>query len=632
MIRGPKVARRTAIGAFGSLAAAATISGRASSQVRGNELTLLYPHESATRSTRDLSGIWKFKLDPDDAGEGASWFNGLGADARNIPVPCSWNDLFDDARNYFGAAWYQLDFEIDDAWAARQLLLRFGSVSYRAKAWLNGVLIGEHEGAHLPFVFDATAAARPSASNRLVVMVENKLRLDRVPAIPDPETARIHTLHFPQTTYDFFPYAGIHRPVHLMAVPRTHVDDLTVVTTFSGSTGRVDVDISVAGGWTGDAKVTIAGDGRTATESVRIQNGRGSARVAVPSVRLWQPDDPFLYKLSVVLGNGVDEYGMKIGVRTVAVRGRELLLNGKPIFLRGFGKHEDFPLHGRGLDLASIIRDFELLKWLGANSFRTSHYPYSEEAMAMADEYGLLVIDETPAVSLVFMDPPRVIDARYRALEESVTRLIRRDKNHPCVIMWSLANEPLEKPFQSSVEAPPSAIPTGTEFFRKLFAHGRSLDKTRPFTLVSVHWGPSEWVGLGDVISTNSYNGWYGISGRLDDAEKALNGEVQRLFDVHPNKPIFYSEFGADAIAGMHAQPPEMWSEEYQAEIIDIYLRTIAKYPGVIGSHPWAFADFRTPQGVLRAGALNQKGVFTRDRRPKLAAHLLRRRWKGEGR
>ncbi len=624
------VDRRTAIGSAGGLALTAALPSAAAAQRSDAELTLLYPHESATRATRDLSGLWRFKLDREDRGEAERWYEGL-RETRSIPVPCSWNDLFDDARNYFGQAWYQLDFEVEDAWRDRKILLRFGSVAYRAKVWLNGILLGEHEGAHLPFLFDATTAVRLQDENRLVVMVENKLLLDRVPAIPDKETAKLHTEHYPQTTYDFFPYAGIHRPVHLMALPRQHVSDLTVVTTLDGTTGIVDLDLAVAEGWSGTATVTIAGTSRPVSASVAVRGGAGRGRLTIPNVRPWGPEDPYLYELTVTLGRGADEYRMKIGVRTVAVRGCELLLNGKPIFLRGFGKHEDFPLHGRGLDLAALVRDFELLKWIGANSFRTSHYPYSEEAMMLADEYGLLVIDETPGVSLVFMDSPRVIEARYKALEAALTRLVLRDKNHPCVILWSLANEPLDKPFQTTNVAPPSAIPAGTRFFQRLFAHGRTLDRTRPLALVSVHYGPAEWVGQGDIICTNSYNGWYGISGRLEDAERALDAEIGALAKRHPGKPIFYTEFGADAIAGMHAQPPEMWTEEYQAAIIDIYLRTIAKHPEVIGSHPWAFADFRTPQGVLRAGSLNNKGVFTRDRRPKLAADLLRRRWNPGG-
>ena len=314
-------------------------------------------------------------------------------------------------------------------------------------------------------------------------------------------------------------------------------------------------------------------------------------------------------------------------MRTIGAKGDKLLLNGKPVFLRGFGKHEDFPIHGRGLDVPSIIRDFELLKWIGGNSFRTSHYPYSEEAMMLADEHGLLVIDETPAVSLVFADPPEIQEARSKQLRQDIIDLVRRDKNHACVIMWSLANEPLVKPFHTVDPEPPGGKETGLKFFTPLFDLARQLDSTRPVTLVSVQGGPSEWQALGDVICVNSYQGWYSLSGQLDLAEGALKNDVAKLREKHPNKPIMYTEFGADAVAGMHAHPPEMWTEEYQADMIEMYIRVLADYPFIVGTHPWAFADFRTAQSIMRIGALNHKGVFTRERKPKLAAHRTRALW-----
>ncbi len=274
-----------------------------------------------------------------------------------------------------------------------------------------------------------------------------------------------------------------------------------------------------------------------------------------------------------------------------------------------------------------LVRDYQLLKWIGANSFRTSHYPYAEEALMLADEYGFLVIAETPGVSLVFMDPPEIIDARYRQLEAQLGELVRRDKNHPCVILWSLANEPIPKPFHTTNEAPAAAIETGRRFFSKLFDKVRQLDDSRPAALVSVHNGPAEWVGLGDVICTNSYNGWYAVSGRLDAAGETLERELVALRARHGDKPIIFTEFGADANAGAHAHPPVMWSEDYQADLIELYWRVLRRHPYVIGAHPWAFADFKTPQSIMRVNGLNQKGVFTRDRQPKLAATRLRELW-----
>jgi beta-glucuronidase len=628
------VTRRQAIGGLGVAAAAtgAVAAGAAAAQpalARG-PASLLYPHESATRASRDLSGLWRFQLDPQDRGETDRWFEAGLPKPRKIPVPCSWNDLFDDARDYFGTAWYETEFRLDPGWRGRRVNLRFGSAVYHARVWLNGQYLGEHVGGHLPFAFDVTGLAHDDRPNRLTVSVENKLLVDRVPAAPDAKTARMSQVDYPQTTYDFFPYCGLHRPVVLHATPDTHLQDLTVTTGLAGDTGTVDVALAVSGGWSGPATITLTGGPKPVTVAVEVRGGAGVGHARLPGVRAWAPEDPFLYGLTVRLGGAtpVDEYALKIGVRTIEVKGSQLLLNGKPVFLTGFGKHEDFPLHGKGLDLPVLVRDFELLKWIGANSFRTSHYPYSEESLMLADEYGFLVIAETPGVSLVFMDPPDVIEARYRQLEGALSELIHRDKNHPCVILWSLANEPIPKPFHTVNETPAGAVATGTNFFRRLFAKARELDKTRPLSLASVQNGPPEWVGFGDVICTNSYNGWYAVSGDLPAAIATLEKELAALRAYHGDKPVMFTEFGADAIAGVHAQPPEMWSEDYQADLIEAYYRALRRHPFVIGTHPWAFADFKTAQSIMRVGSLNQKGVFTRDRRPKLAAHRLQGLWR----
>jgi beta-glucuronidase len=445
------VTRRGAVGAAGfALAAVAADAAQAavSKPASGGSPGLLYPHESASRATRALGGTWRFKTDPADVGEGQGWANGL-SDFRLIPVPSSWNDIFDDVRNYVGSAWYETEFRIEKGWRGQRIHLRFGSVNYTAKVWLNGRLVGDHVGGHLPFAFDVTDKISLEGENRLTVLVENKIRLDRVPAVPDLSKVHMHTIHFPQTAYDFFPYAGIHRPVLLFTTPDVHLADVTVRTSLDG---KVSVELVVNSAWSGTASVVVADDKGEARANIVLKGGRGSGVVSVAAPRPWSPEDPHLYRLTVRLAD--DEYVLKIGIRTVTVRGDALLLNGKPVFLRGFGKHEDFPIHGRGLDVPSIVRDFELLKWIGANSFRTSHYPYSEEAMMLADEYGLLVIDETPAVSMVFMDPPEIIEARRRQLASDMEALVRRDKNNPCVIMWSLANEPLVKPFHTTDPEP----------------------------------------------------------------------------------------------------------------------------------------------------------------------------------
>jgi beta-glucuronidase len=251
--------------------------------------------------------------------------------------------------------------------------------------------------------------------------------------------------------------------------------------------------------------------------------------------------------------------------------------------------------------------------------------------MMLADRYGFLVIGETPGVSLTFADPPAVIARRHRQLLDDIADLVSRDKNHPCVVLWSLANEPLTKPFHSLDDPPADAVAKGTAFFADMFAQVRALDRTRPAAIVSVHGGPVEWVSQGDVICTNSYNCWYAVSGRIDDARATLDREIRALHDKCGAKPIIVTEFGADAMSGSHAQPAVMWTEDFQSDLIEAYLDVLDALPFVVGTHPWAFADFRTSQNIMRVGSLNLKGVFTRDRKPKEAARMLHRRWGKQG-
>jgi beta-glucuronidase len=271
------------------------------------------------------------------------------------------------------------------------------------------------------------------------------------------------------------------------------------------------------------------------------------------------------------------------------------------------------------------IRDYELLKWVGANSYRASHYPYAEEAMQLADRLGLLVINEIPAVGLNFEDPEELITQRLTQCQQQLRELIARDKNHPSTIMWNVANEPMGG-VPLGGQSVPQAVEAGMRFFRQLYAETYRLDSTRPVTLVGVQQGVREWHGIFDVVCVNAYYGWYTQSGRLELGRQALARELDELHQAF-GKPIIITEFGADTLPGVHNTPPEMWTEEYQVEFLRSFLEVAAERPFLVGMHVWNFADFKTGQGTMRAAAMNHKGVFTRDRRPKMAAHFLRSRW-----
>ncbi|WP_414476071.1 beta-glucuronidase [Microvirga sp. M2] len=580
----------------------------------------------------DLSGLWQFQMDPQGEGEAQGWFRALPA-PRVIPVPCSWNDLFDDARTYLGLAWYRTEVWVPAGWRGRRVYLRIGSATYAAKVWVNGTLVMEHLGGSLPFAAEITERLAWDRPNIIAIAVENEPRPDRVPPGPAPGGGGVLGVAggFPGTTYDFFPYTGLHRQVWLCAVPDVHIDDITAVTTIEDTDGIVSVTVAAAGDYAGEGQARLGG----IEVDLAFRSGAAEATLRVPAARFWSPQDPHLYPLTVTLTDNqrvTDTYTLDIGIRTVAVRGDQLLLNGQPIKLTGFGKHEDFALSGRGLNLPMWIRDYELLRWIGANSYRTSHYPYPEEVMQLADRLGVLVINEIPAVGLNFAVPEPLTQQRLAQALTELRELIARDKNHPSTLMWSVANEPVARPPNGnepqSQPQKQEAIEAGTQFFRRLYEEAYRLDGTRPVTLVGVGGGPREWHEPFDVVCINRYYGWYALGGQLDRAAQVLARDLDELHQVY-GKPIIITEFGADTLPGVHADPPEMWSEEYQVEFLRRYLDVAAQRPFMAGMHVWAFADFKTTQGVGRAGGMNLKGVFTRDRRPKMAAHFLRSRWVG---
>jgi beta-glucuronidase len=312
------------------------------------------------------------------------------------------------------------------------------------------------------------------------------------------------------------------------------------------------------------------------------------------------------------------------------VRDSKFLINGELFYFKGFGKHEDFAIHGRGFDAVVNVKDIGLLKWIGANSFRTSHYPYSEELMRLADREGLVVIDEVPAVGMQLTigstlsgtPPPK--EPTWKALHtgeahaQAIRELIARDKNHACVVMWSIANEPA------------SEDEGAYEYFQPLAALARAQDpQHRPVTIVPnpmANADNNKTTDLVDVLAINRYFGWYVASGRLEVAQALLRADLEAWGRVAPGKPLMLTEYGADTVAGLHDTPPTMFTEEYQVAFLRANNEVVDTFPNFIGEMVWNFADFATSQGIVRVQG-NKKGVFTRDRKPKMAAHALRERW-----
>jgi len=582
-------------------------------------MTPLHPQLNAFRQRFDLSGFWEFCFDPGDRGRERRYAEGLIAaraeGRRPIAVPGSYNDQFEAGRDYLGPVWYERRFDLPWGFRGQRLFVRFGSVNYHATVWLNGALLGEHEGGHLPFAFEITDRAA-SEQNVLVVRVEGELRPDRVPPgnVPEGPLDSFSNLPYPAGSFDFFPYAGIQRSVLLFTLPEAAILDVTFTTRLEGAAAVACVVVETDAA-AGDVRARLCGFDAEVSAQSSLAGGRAALEMRVPDARRWAAGEPNLYSLHVELLRGeavVDRVTLEVGLRTVAVEGDALLVNGEPVYLRGFGRHEDFPIAGRALPPPVVIKDYAMLRWLGANSFRTTHYPYSEEMMDLADRLGFLVIDETPAVGLFFA--PAGLEERGAACRQFTEELIRRDKNHPSVIAWSLANEPH------------SRRPEAAPFFRALVDLARELDPSRPVTLVSYMGEPEEAFDFCDFVCLNRYNGWYTEAGRIDEGVSRLSNELDR---VHRRfqKPIVLSEFGADAVPGLHGEPPELFTEEYQAELITAFVRMLRDKPYVVGEHVWNLCDFKTGQAIHRVGGINYKGVLTRDRRPKQAARALRELW-----
>jgi beta-glucuronidase len=585
---------------------------------------VLKPISTPTRELIRLDGLWRFALDDDATPE--PWAGDLET-ALEAPVPASYNDVFADQaiHDHVGWVWYQRIVRIPRGWAGERVVLRVDAATHEGVVYVGDTKVAEHVGGYTPFEADVTDLARAGEKVRITIGVNNELTNETIPpgSISTDETGRRKQAY----RHDFYNYAGLARSVLLYSVPETRVTDVTVVTDVDGTAGIVDYQIESSA--PGAVRITLVdAEGNEVAESADT-----AGRFTVTGAELWRPGRGYLYTLRVELNEGetvLDVYELPVGIRSVRVEGTRFLINGEPFYFRGFGKHEDSAFRGRGFDNVVMVHDFSLMDWMGANSFRTSHYPYAEEFLDYADRHGIVVIDETAAVGLnlgigggfhgrvleASFSPTMFNDATQASHAQGIRELIARDKNHPSVVMWSIANEP------ESVEE------GAREYFQPLVELARELDPSRPLTYANEYRGTfhnDRLADLFDVICLNRYYGWYVDTGDLDTAARKLETELRGWESGH-GKPIIITEYGADTLAGLHAVGTQVWSEEFQVALLRTYHEVFDRVEAVIGEQVWNFADFQTSQGVIRVDG-NKKGVFTRDRRPKAAAFALRDRW-----
>lgn len=590
--------------------------------------SLLYPVNNRCRTARTLDGLWKFQFDPTGCGAAQGWQKGL-PDPISMPVPASFSDFFTTRaeRDYCGDFWYETEFFVPADWQGR-VLLRFGSITHRAVVYCNGVEITRHEGGFLPVVADLTGAAVRGGVNRVSVQANNELSESSLPC------GAVKTLpngtKLAKPYFDFYNYSGIQRSVWLVNCPAQAIEDYSVDYTLEGADALVHYTVRRGG----DLPVRVRLLDAEGREVAAAEGAEGTLRVA--DAHLWQVRNAYLYTLAITLGDGeipADEYTARVGIRTVEVRGTKILINGAPVYLRGFGKHEDFDVLGRGFSWAVAKRDFECMKWTGANCFRTSHYPYAEEWYQMADEEGFLIIDEVPAVGMMrsthnfadagmgkytyFFETPTVPALLANHIAQ-VEEMIARDKNHPSVFAWSLFNEP-----ETTSEY-------AQKYFTAVFEAARALDpQHRPMTgALEKNSAPDKCrcYQLCDFICLNRYYGWYISGAELEEAEAKFRAEMDQWAAKNLNVPFVFTEFGTDTLPTEHKLPSVMWSQEYQDEYMAMNFKVFDSYDFVQGELVWNFADFQTSEGIMRVNG-NKKGIFTRQRQPKDVAFTFKRRW-----
>jgi beta-glucuronidase len=559
------------------------------------------------RAATSLDGPWHYIVDPYHGGWGSIVSNsdepstrGYARDLHYVPggplveydfakspvlqVPGDWNSQKESLYYYEGLLWYQRDFEYHPK-PQTHVFLHIGAANYAAHVFVNDVHVCDHEGGFTPFDCEVTSAVK-DGDNFVVIAVDNTRALDHVPTIKS----------------DWWNYGGITRDVSLVEVPEAFIDDEELHLTKSG---EIDGYVHVVQAGAGMA-VKLNIPELHVDQSVAVgEDGRASFSVHPSGLEVWTPEHPRLYKVDFSAGE--DHLSDDVGFRTIEVQGDQILLNGKPIFLRGVSIQGEAPIRsGRAWSDEDVSTLVGWAKELHCNFIRLAHYPHEERMTRLADKQGLLVWSEIPVYWSIDWTNPHTFDVAKQQLHE----MIRRDHNKASVILWSMSNE-----------TPIS--PARTTFIGNLAAEARKEDPTRLITsaMLTPFHGKTAVLDdpLGadlDVLGYNEYIGWY--MGKPDEAP---------LFKWEDpmHKPVIISEFGGGAKAGLHGPADQRFTEEYQAELFQQQFLMFRDMPFLRGISPWVLMDFRSPTRLLPGiqDGYNRKGLFSDKGEKKKAFFVL---------
>lgn len=556
------------------------------------------------RAATSLDGAWHFIVDPYRGGWGSNTdepgTRGYAANAHYKPggplleydfakspvlqVPGDWNSQRQDLFYYEGLLWYQRDFTYH-AKANTRVFLHIGAANYEAHVFVNDVRVCDHEGGFTPFDCEITQAAK-DGSNFVVIAVDDQRKADRVPALKS----------------DWWNYGGLTRDVSLVEVPDTFIDDESLQLRADGTiAGYVHVDGAKSG-----TQISVSIPAlRVEQTATTNENGRAEFSFQPQNLERWSPEHPRLYH--VTFSAGQDRLTDDVGFRTVAVEGDQILLNGKPIFLRGVSIQNEAPIRsGRAWSEEDAETLLGWAKELHCNFVRLVHFPHDERETRLADKLGLLVWSEIPVYWDIDWTNPQTLDVAKQQLHE----MIRRDRNKASVILWSMSNETPNKPER-------------TAFIEKLVAQTREEDPTRLVTSAMLTPFHNKTAVLDDplgssldVLGYNEYIGWY-----MDTPESA----PEYKWEDPLHKPLIQSEFGGGAKAGMHGPDTERFTEEYQAAIYKYQFLMFRDMPFLRGLSPWVLMDFRSPTRQLPGiqDGYNRKGLVSNTGDKKKAFFVL---------
>ena len=525
-------------------------------------------------------------------------FTALSGDkaGESFPVhtPSAW-ETYPGFGLYRGEGRYETNFS-----AGGNVRIECKGVSHTAKVYVDGKLIAEHYNAYTPF--SAVVQGLSRGEHTLAIVADNRF-------------SDISALHVPN---DYMSYGGVTRPVAVEEVADVYLERVHVTPSFDGTHWHTSVDatvVNLAEERPVTLRISIAGK-ECVLSPQYLPKGENILRAefTFEDVQTWSPETPKLYTIKTVLkvdGKEVDDLFDRFGFREIKIEGKHILLNGKPLRIRGLCRHEDHPHFGCALPYEAMMHDVLLLKDLGANSVRTAHYPNDERFLDLCDELGILVWEENHArgLSLEQMQNPN-----FEPQAEQVTReMVLFHYNHPSIYIWGILNECA------------SDSEFGKECYEKQFALIRSLDKTRPCSFTSCKFKTDLCFGLPDVVSYNIYPKWYHdtpVDAYLNDLYTWVQTKTEGK-----GKPFLVTEIGAGGIYGYRTPYASKWSEEYQQKALSEQLTGVLSHPDCSGVYIWQFSDIRISEEWWggRPRTMNNKGVVDEYRRPKLCYETVKR-------